>query len=135
MKDVKAGHQRRYNTAMHARVPRPDAVARLIAVGDYAGLRAQLRGADPALLARLWPRLQPLHKLVAFKLMNAAAAMDFFKRLPYDERYFLFCGFAPVCIAPVLEGVPPGSRRLFVRLPAPFQKRMLDDLLREVPAR
>ncbi|MDD5658077.1 MAG: hypothetical protein PHF00_12575 [Elusimicrobia bacterium] len=109
-------------------------VAELAGAGAYGELRAFLRGADLALLARGWRRLEPLHKLVAFKLMSAAAALELFARLPYEERYFLYCGLPAASIAPILERAAPAERRLFVQLPAPLQRRMFESLAREVPA-
>jgi Mg/Co/Ni transporter MgtE len=110
-------------------------ISRLVSAGAYAELRDRLRGADLARLARSWPRLKPLHKLVAFKLMNAAAAADFFALLPGAERYFLCCGFPAASIAPILENAAPPERRLFVQLPAPLRKRLLAGLTREALAR
>ncbi|MDD5629280.1 MAG: hypothetical protein PHU21_09460 [Elusimicrobia bacterium] len=103
--------------------------------GAYGDLRAWLAAADRPGLARDWPRLRPLRKLIAFKLMDAASALEFYRRLPEGEKYFLFCGFPLAAIAPVLEGAPPSLRRLFVQLPADFCGLMLRELTRPGPAR
>ena len=103
-------------------------VKALAEAGDYAQLRQWLARADRQALARGWTGLEPMHKLVAFKLMDAASAMDFFDRLPYREKYFLFSGFGIDSIAPVISGAPPSVRRLFVSLPARFYKTMLQRL-------
>lgn len=105
-------------------------IRELAGTGAYAELRSWLARADRADLARGWPRLKPLHKLIAFKLMDAASALDFYRRLPYEEKYFLFSGFPAAAIAPVLEDSPPSVRRLFVQLPAKFHGVMLQDLAR-----
>jgi len=110
------------------RAERRARVSDLIHAGAYAELRARLAAADRGELARSWPRLEPLHKLVAFKLMDAVSALAFYRRLPYREKYFLFCGFPLNSIAPVLEGAPPALRRLFVQLPAKFYGDMLQEL-------
>jgi len=112
------------------RAERRARVSDLIHAGAYAELRARLAAADRGELARSWPRLEPLHKLVAFKLLAAAGALDFYRRLPYREKYFLLCGFPLGSIAPVLENAPPGARRLFVRLPVRFYERMFRELAR-----
>jgi len=100
----------------------------LAAAGAYGELRPWLARADQEDLARCWPRLEPLHKLIAFKLMDAASALDFFRRLPYKERYFLFSGFPLQSIAPVIADAPASVRRLFVQLPAGFYGTMLREL-------
>ncbi|MBI5239534.1 MAG: hypothetical protein HY926_03615 [Elusimicrobia bacterium] len=107
------------------------AVAGFVRTGEYARLRAWLAQADRKELARAWPRLAPLHKLAAFKLMDAASALDFYRVLPYRERYFLFSGFPLQSIAPLLFDAPAATRRLFVQLPARFYGDMLEDLVRE----
>lgn len=96
--------------------------------GAYAQLRSWLARADLAALARDWSGLDAMHKLIAFKLMNAAQALDFYRRLPAAEKYFLFCGFSLNAIAPILEDAPASVRRLFVQLPAKFQAFMLREL-------
>ncbi len=94
-------------------------------------LRAWLAGADLAALARSWPRLDSLRKLLLFKLLAAPRAMELYGRLTFREKYFLFCGFPINAIAPVLEDAPPALRRAFVQLPAKFGVLMWRDLLRE----
>ena len=104
--------------------------------GAYGELRAWLAQADREDLARGWPRLAPLHKLIAFKLMDAVSALAFYRRLPYREKYFLFSGFPLQSIAPVIAEAPASVRRLFVQLPAKFHGLMLQELGRAAaPAR
>ena len=103
----------------------------LIKSGAYGDLRVWLAAADRPALAQDWPRLAPLHKLIAFKLMDAASALAFFRLLPYQERYFLFSGFSLQSIAPVIAEAPASVRRLFVQLPAKFHEIMLQGLARE----
>ena len=103
----------------------------LLEARDFAEARRRLARADRSDLARGWPRLSPMRRLLAFKLMDAASALEFYRGLPYAERYFLFCGFSQACIAPVLEDAPPALRRVFVQLPARFYDLMLRDLARE----
>jgi len=106
-------------------------VGGFVQAGAYADLRAWLARADREDLARGWPRLAPLHKLIAFKLMDAVSALAFFRRLPYRERYFLFSGFPLQSIAPVIAQAPASVRRLFVQLPAKFHGLMLQELGRD----
>lgn len=108
---------------------RGEALRDLMARKDYARLRQALGACDPAVLARLWPSLRPLEKLVFFKLMDASAAMDFYARLPFQEKYFLFCGFPLQSIAPILEEAGAFQRRLFVQLPRAFYELMFRRLL------
>lgn len=101
----------------------------LIERKDYGGLRRALAEADRETLAEAWPRFRPLEKLVLFKLMDAPAALEFYRGLPFKERYFLLCGFPLNSIAPVLEEASPAERRLFVQLPREFYDRMFRQLL------
>ena len=105
-------------------------IGALIKSGAYCGLRVWLAAADRPALAQDWPRLKPLHKLIAFKLMDAASALAFYRLLPYKERYFLFSGFPLQSIAPVIAEAPASVRRLFVQLPANFHAVMLQELAR-----
>jgi hypothetical protein len=103
-------------------------VQALAGAGAYGELRPWLARADRAELARCWPRLGPLHKLIAFKLLDAASALAFYRLLPSQERYFLFSGFPLQSIAPVIAEAPASVRRLFVQLPAKFYGIMLREL-------
>ncbi len=106
-------------------------IGALIKSGAYAELRSWLAQADREDLARGWPRLAPLHKLIVFKLLDAASALAFYHSLPYKERYFLFSGFPLQSIAPVIAEAPASVRRLFVQLPARFYGIMFQDLARQ----
>jgi len=106
-------------------------ICALIKSGAYSDLRVWLAAADRSALAQDWPRLDPLHKLIAFKLMDAASALAFYRRLPYRERYFLFSGFPLQSIAPIIADAPASVRRLFVQLPAKFHGLMLQELGRD----
>lgn len=108
---------------------RGEALRDLMARKDYARLRLALGACDPVALARRWPRLRPLEKLVFFKLMDASAAMDFYARLSFREQYFLFCGFPLQSISPILEEADASQRRLFVQLPRAFYESMFRRLL------
>jgi len=101
-----------------------------ITSGAYGDLRLWLATADRPALVHDWPRLKPLHRLIAFKLMDAASALAFYRRLPYREKYFLFSGFPPQSIAPIIAEASASMRRLFVTLPAKFYGVMLQELVR-----
>ncbi|MFA6004500.1 MAG: hypothetical protein WC881_10580 [Elusimicrobiota bacterium] len=98
------------------------------AAGAFSELRRFLALSDRDALARSWPGLAAWHKLIAFKLIDAAMAMEIYGRLPFSEKYLLFSGFPINSIAPALEGLPAAVRRLFVQLPADFQDRMFRQL-------
>lgn len=100
---------------------------------DYAALKALATAADRAELVEVWDKLKPMDKLVVFKLMSAPAALEFYDRLSFREKYFLLCGFPLASIAPVLEAAGPAERRLFVQLPREFYDRMFRRLLAESP--
>lgn len=98
---------------------------------DYGRLETLMAAANLAELALLWPALAPLEKLVLFKLLDAPRALEFYARLPFNEKYFLLCGFPLQAVAPVLEGLPPAERRRFVQLPREFYDRMFRQLVSE----
>ena len=107
------------------------AAAEILGQGAIPELRAWLAAAELGTLARHWTRLEPLRKLVVFKLLSAPRAFEFYRSLSCRERFFLFCGFPLNSISPVLEDAPASLRRLFVQLPATFHERMRADLVRE----
>lgn len=90
-----------------------------------------MSSANLAELAIAWPKLKPLQKLTLFKLLDAPRALEFYARLPFDEKYFLLCGFPLQSIAPVLEGLSSADRRRFVQLPREFYDRMFRQLVSE----
>lgn len=104
-------------------------IRRLLAAKDYAGLEALLAGAAVSELAALWPELEPMERLVAFKVMDAPRALELYEALPFDHRYFLLCGFPLQSIAPVIAALPPAGRRPFVQLPRDYYDRMFRGLL------
>lgn len=103
----------------------------LLRARDYAALEPELAAAALPALAKAWPALEPMEKLVAFKLLGAARALELYALLPFAERYFLLGGFPLQSIAPVLEGLGPLERRRFVQLPRDFYdqmfRRLVDD--------
>ena len=103
-------------------------IADLLRAKEYRRLKALLRTAQEDELAQEWFTLPPLDKLIVFKLMDAGAALDFYKSLPLKGRYFLLSGFPLNAIAPILEDASPEVRRLFVALPSGFYKVMLSGL-------
>ena len=108
-----------------------EALEALLSRKDYGGLRRALGKAEREALAEVWPRFRPLERLVLFKLMDAPAALEFYRELPFKERYLLLCGFPLNSIAPILEEVGPAERRLFVQLPREFYDRMFRQLRSE----
>jgi Mg/Co/Ni transporter MgtE len=96
---------------------------------DYRGLERLLADMRLEKLAQAWPGLAVFEKLIVFKLLDAVRALEFFGRLPFPEKYFLFCGFPLQAIAPVLEDLPAESRRAFVSLPREVRERMFRQLL------
>ncbi|MDE1976192.1 MAG: hypothetical protein KGL04_03965 [Elusimicrobia bacterium] len=105
-----------------------------VARKNFPVLAQELSHAPPEALVALWPTLKPMTKLAAFKLLSPDRAIALYERLGFDEKYFVFCGFAPASIAPLLEDVPPAERKIFTELPRWHYDRMLDLLLREKDA-
>jgi Mg/Co/Ni transporter MgtE len=89
----------------------------LLRAKDYAALEKQLSALPLKELAAAWPRLGRLDKLVVFKLLDAPRALELYGLLPFDEKYYLLCGFPLQSIAPVLEDLALAQRRHFVQLP------------------
>lgn len=109
-------------------------VKKLLVEKDYVALEKRLSEGRAKELAAVLRGLEPLDKLVAFKLLDAVRAMEVFQALPFDEKYLLFSGFPLQAIAPVLEELPPAPRRAFVQLPREDYDRMFRNLLSESPA-
>ena len=99
-----------------------------MARGDYRELKRLLLHEDLDPLRRGWSGLDFMGKAVLFKLMEPNAAMEFYRRLPFEEKYFLFCAFDRGSIAPVLEDLPPRMRSLFHHLP----KECYDEMFRRL---
>lgn len=102
---------------------------------SFPELRRALATLPRKELLAAWPSLSPLERLICFKLLDAASALSVFEALPFEERYFLFSGFAADSVAPVLEDLPASERRLFVALPKDAYDRMFRGLLGEARAR
>ncbi|HAH07238.1 MAG TPA: hypothetical protein DCM05_12070 [Elusimicrobia bacterium] len=101
------------------------AYRKLISAKRYARLSATLARAKAEEMALSWTRLKPLEKLVLFKLMDAEPALALYQALPFEEKYFLLLGHPTDSVAPMIEGLSPGVRRLFCRKPSGFYDRML----------
>ena len=95
----------------------PRRLKELLEARDYASLEPELGGCPLPALAAAWPKLSPMQKLVAFKLLDAPRALELYGLLVFEDRYHLLCGFPHQSIAPVLEALPPSERRRFVQLP------------------
>jgi hypothetical protein len=109
----------------------PRRLTQLLSARDFAALEAALSLAPLDGLPDWWRELSPLDRLVAFKLLDAPRALEFYGRLSFKEKYFLLCGFPLQSIAPVLEDLPPGQKRRFVQLPREFYDRMFRQLVSE----
>lgn len=92
---------------------------------EYSSLRDWLAAADLGDLAEAWAALEPMQKLVSFKLLPAPRALEFYAGLSVDEKYFLLCAFDLGSISPVLEELSPEDSALFVELPPAAYDRML----------
>ena len=101
---------------------------RLLRAGRYEELKARLsRGGPPP--AEAWKELGPIEKLALFKLMEPRRALAFYGSLDFREKYFLLCGYELGSLAPVLEGLDPKRRLLFLEFPPGAYDRMLRSLL------
>lgn len=98
--------------------------------GDYPGLKEMLDACDLGALVSGWTELEPMEKLVYFKLLDPERAMEFFGRLDFHEKYFLLGGFDLNSIAPILEALPEQNRVLFRPLETKHYDRMLQQLAR-----
>ena len=84
---------------------------------DFPALKKLLACVDTQTLLQAWPSFQPLRKAALFKLLEPTDAMEFYRELSPDEKYFLLCAFEPGCIAPLVEDLAPVARSVFRRLP------------------
>lgn len=106
-------------------------LGRLFEEKSYSELKKALAAMDDEPLASAWPQLGPLEKLAFFKLMDPPRALAFYGGLSFKEKYFLLCGFPLNSIAPLLEGLEAGQRRLFHQMPRDFYDRMFRQLVSE----
>ncbi len=113
-----------YNLA----VERDSWLPELARAGRWRELKARLSASGTAEAAAAWKDLRPIEKLAAFKLLESPRAMALYQSLEFGERYFLFLGFSYQAIAPVLESLDPGQRRLFLRMGARDYETMLAGL-------
>ncbi|MBI5199947.1 MAG: hypothetical protein HY925_00035 [Elusimicrobia bacterium] len=97
----------------------------LLDQSDYPLLKSRLSGGVPA---AEWRKLSPLRKLAVFKLLSPDAAMAFFSKLDFADKYLIFSGFEHGSIAPLTEGLPPGRRALFEKLGSDAYGEMLRQL-------
>lgn len=97
----------------------------------YSSLKDRLGCEENGSLAQAWPALAPMEKLIIFKLMEPGRALEFFAVLPFEEKYFLYCGAPLETIAPVLEDLRAPERRLFHQLPRGFAEKMFRSLLED----
>lgn len=104
-------------------------VLSLIRKRTYAQAKELLGRVDFRLLASEWPAFRPIEKLLAFKLMEPGRASEYFAVLPFEDKYFLYCGAPLETIAPILEDLPAPQRRLFHQLPRGFAEKMFRNLL------
>lgn len=105
------------------------AIAELLKRKEFAALESELAATPIPALLRFWNALNPLERLVAFKLLDAPRALELFEKAPLEEKYFLFGGFPLAAIAPVLEGLPLMQKRHFIQLPRAIYERMYRALL------
>ncbi|HVA66783.1 MAG TPA: hypothetical protein VNK24_07650 [Elusimicrobiota bacterium] len=96
----------------------------------FPGLARELNAGALPELAQAWASLKPMTKLAAFKLLSPDHAVGLYELLPFEEQYFLFSGFSPASIAPLIEPLAPAARKAFTELPRRHYDRMLDLLLR-----
>lgn len=113
---------------------KPRSLSELVEARDYAGLEERLAAMKTAELAAAWPPLTAMQRLVCFKLLDAARALELYEALPFREKYELLCGFPLQSIAPVLEPLSLAERRRFVALPRDFYERMFRLLAAEQAA-
>jgi hypothetical protein len=89
----------------------------LLRAKDYAALEKELTAAPLKTLSAGWAQRAAFDKLILFKLLDAPRALELYALLPYEEKYFLLCGFPLQSIAPALEPLDASARRRFVQLP------------------
>jgi Mg/Co/Ni transporter MgtE len=94
----------------------------------YAELKALLENFSTQALALDWQTLNPLEKLIIFKLLPVNKMIEVYDLVDYSEKYFLFCGLGSETIAPILEPLSDRDLSLFVEPPKVFCDRMFKAL-------
>ena len=72
---------------------------------------------------------------MAFKLLDAARAEEFWGRISFEDRYFLLMAQPMESLGPALEHAQAANRRLFHDLPRPVAERMSREMIAEARRR
>lgn len=99
-----------------------------VARRDLPGLASAVRAAGPKTLVSAWPSLSPLERLAAFKTLSRRDAAAAFAGLDGDGRWLAYLGASRRSVAPLLEGAPSGSLRLF-RTPCAAERGVMRGVL------
>ena len=92
---------------------------------DYAALKRRLADSCLEEVAEAWIGLSPIEKILAFRLLGAKRAMEFFTGLDFHQKYFLLTAFDLNSLAPVIEDLPERTQLLFEPLTSAHYDRML----------
>jgi len=106
-----------------------DELAASLSRRDYIPLKDVLSRQEAASLAEVWTDFRPMERLLLFKLLAPAAALELFTILPFEEGYRLFGGSDRGAAAPALEGLPAETAAAFVELSGEVRRALLDSLL------
>ncbi len=101
-----------------------DKIKSFLKSSRYAELKAFLESSSTKTLATGWRDLNPMQKLIVFKLLPLNKTIELYDLVDYSEKYFLFCGLGQETIAPVLESLSDRDVSLFVEPPKNFRDRM-----------
>lgn len=108
-----------------------DALKELLSRRAYGELKARLGVLDLGELAARWGRFSVPDRLVIFKLLDAPRAEDFWRRISFEDRYFLLMALPTESLGPALDHAEAGKRRLFHELPRPVAEKMTREMIAE----
>jgi len=83
-----------------------DELFSLLEYKQYRRLREALQAVSDGEILSCWSRFSPMGHLILFKLMEAGRAVQFFRILPFESRYFLLGGLPLGALGPVLHSMP-----------------------------
>lgn len=108
---------------------RPDAIARLVAAGDIAELKALLDRIDVLDAAEALTRLAPAERPVPFRLLPKDRAVDVFEALDPAIQQELLDHLRDASVAQLFEALDPDDRAQLVdEMPAMVASRLLAGL-------
>jgi magnesium transporter len=107
-------------------------IKELLQKKDFNGLKAFLKDVHSMDLAEGWRYLEPINKIIVFKLLSAKKAVELFENLTFSERSHILNNLNSEEVAQVLNDMAPDDRAdLFKELPKKVSKKFFNLINKE----